>query len=183
MSIAAVFGRFIEHCRVNRGLSVNTLRAYTTDGADFAGFAGPSAPVPEIGRERLQNYVRWLLDERGLKEASVKRRVATLKVFFRWLERQGTIEINPFHRLDMVVRLPRRLPRGVSSDELRRLLAHIRRGEPGFAATLFHLTVSLLFTTGLRIGELAAVRLADLDKREGIIQVRGKGNRERQVYL
>jgi integrase/recombinase XerD len=81
------------------------------------------------------------------------------------------------------VRLPRRLPRSVTADELRLLLSAISRRRPAFSALLLRLTVILLFTTGLRIGELAAVRLSDIDWNDGIIQVRGKGNRERRVYL
>jgi len=175
--------RFLDHCRVGRSLSLNTLKAYAVDLADFATFVGGEEVVGGVGRDRLRDYARWLMDTRGLKEASVKRRMAALKVFFRWLEREEAVEITPFHRLDLVVRLPRRLPRGVSAEELRRLLEAIGGEKDGFEALLLRLTVLLLFTTGLRIGELAAVRMIDLDQVEGVIQVRGKGNRERRVYL
>ncbi len=175
--------RFLDHCRVGRSLSANTLKAYATDLADFAVFVGGNEAVETINRDKLRDYARWLMDRRHLKEASVKRRIAALKVFFRWLEREEVLEITPFHRFDLVVRLPRRLPRGVSAEELKRLLEAIGGEKEGFDALLLRLTVLLLFTTGLRIGELAAVRMADLDRVEGVIQVRGKGNRERRVYL
>jgi integrase/recombinase XerD len=175
--------RFLDHCRVGRSLSANTLKAYTADLADFTGFIGGERRIGKVGRDRLRDYARWLLDERHLKEASVKRRIAALKVFFRWLEREEAVTITPFHRLDLVVRLPRRLPRGVSAEELKCLLDAIGGEADGYGALLLRLTVTLLFTTGLRIGELAAVRLGDIDTVEGVIQVRGKGNRERRVYL
>ena len=175
--------RFLDHCRVGRSLSANTLKAYAADFADFATFVGGEEAVGGVGRDRLRDYARWLMDTRGLKEASVKRRMAALKVFFRWLEREEALEITPFHRLDLVVRLPRRLPRGVSAEELKRLLEAIGGEKDSFEALLLRLTVLLLFTTGLRIGELTAVRMIDLDQVEGVIQVRGKGNRERRVYL
>jgi site-specific recombinase XerD len=134
-------------------------------------------------RDQLREYVRVLLDIRGLKKTSVKRRIATLKVFFRWLEQEGLIKLNPFYRLDLILRIPHRLPRSVSADDLHRLLTYMRTKERGFTAVLFELVVRLLFSTGLRISELASIRLGDLDRKEGVIQVRGKGNRERRVYI
>lgn len=183
LGTTALFIRFHEHCRVGRGLSANTLRSYAIDGADFAKFVGSSTPVSEISRDQLREYVRVLLDVRGLKKSSVKRRIATLKVFFRWLEHEGLIKLNPFYRIDLILRILHRLPRSVSSDDLRKLLTFLQKREQGFTAVLFELVVSLLFSTGLRISEPATIRVGDLDHTEGVIQVRGKGNRERRVYI
>lgn len=181
--IAEAAEYFLDHCRVGRGLSTNSLKAYAADLADFKQFTRGDTPVSDVNRETLRDYARWLMDERVLKEASVKRRMAALKVFFRWLEREEVLEITPFHRLDLVVRLPRRLPRGVSADELKRLLEAIGGEREGYPALLLRLAVVMLFVTGLRVGELTSIRLGDLDLIEGVIQVRGKGNRERRVYL
>lgn len=182
-SIADAQVCFLDHCRVGRSLSVNTLKAYAVDLSEFSAFIGAGEAVDAIGRDKLRDYARWLMDLRALKEASVKRRIAALKVFFRWLEREGIIEITPFHRLDLVVRLPKRLPRGISAEELRRLLEAIDSEPNKYSVLLLRLAITLLFVTGLRIGELIAIRLADLDQTEGVIQVKGKGNRERRVYL
>ena len=176
-------GYFLDHCRIGRNLSGNTLKAYAVDLDVFEGFIGAEKSIKEIKRDQIRDFARWLFDIRRLKEASVKRRIASLKVFFRWLEREEAIEITPFHRLDLVVRLPRRLPRGVSAAELRRLLNAIGGEERGFNALLLRLAVVLLFATGLRVGELTSVCITDLDRREETINVRGKGNRERRVYL
>lgn len=181
--IAKASEYFLDHCRVGRSLSINSLKAYAADLTDFSAFAGGGVLVDALSRETLRNYARWLMDERCLKEASVKRRMAALKVFFRWLEREEVLEITPFHRLDLVVRLPRRLPRGISADELKRLLETIGGEREGYPALLLRLAVVMLFVTGLRVGELTAIHLSDLDLEEGVIQVRGKGNRERRVYL
>jgi site-specific recombinase XerD len=175
--------RFIDYCRINRGLSANTLKAYRADGADFLAFIGAQTPASDIGHERLRDYARHLIDDRGLKEASVKRRIATLKVIFRWLERENMIGANPFHRLDLNIRLPRRLPRSITAEELRIVIKSVSTIGPKYLVLLLRLTILLLFTTGLRVGELTAVRLGDLDQDEGTIHVRGKGNRERRVYL
>jgi len=177
--------RFLEHCRVGKRLSSHTLRAYSVDLAAFARFAGAELLVEAIVRDTLRDFARSLFDEGGLKETTVKRRMAALKVMFRWLEREEVIELSPFHRLDLTIRLPRRLPRALTVDEIHRLLltaeAEARSG--AYSAILLHFAIVTLFATGLRVGELAAVCLSDIDISAGTVVVRGKGNRERQVYL
>src|SRR3989442_1037532 len=70
---------FLNHCRVVKGLSACTLRAYKSDLADFERSIGSGTTISEVDRDRIQSYVRVLLD-RGLKQTTIKRRVATLKV-------------------------------------------------------------------------------------------------------
>jgi site-specific recombinase XerD len=172
-----------------RGLASNTLRAYDSDLKEFQERLGRSTLVDQVRRNHLQELAAYLLDEKGLKATTVRRRLATLKVFFRWLEFQGTIPLSPFHRLNFCIRLPKRLPRALDSSEMRLLLRRADtevRGAAGEAraeASLMQFSVTALFTTGLRIGELVAARVADVSLPDAAIQVCGKGNRERRVYL
>lgn len=183
-SLAGVVERFLDHCRIGKRLSANTLRAYETDLADFLAHMGKEADVALIGRDDLRRYARTLFDVKSLKETTVKRRMAALKVMFRWVERDDVIPLSPFHRLDLSIRLPRRLPRALTADEMRRLLhAAERELGGGHDATLLHFVIVCLFVTGLRVGELTGVALPEVDPREGTILVRGKGNRERRVFL
>jgi integrase/recombinase XerD len=120
-----------------------------------------------------------------LKESSVKRRMAALKVLFRWLERDEAIALTPFHRLDLAIRLPHRLPRALGPDDMRRLLrrADAEAADGSFAAVLLHFAVVFLFATGVRVGELVALDLDAVDAEHAAILIRGKGNRERRVFL
>lgn len=203
MDIATACTEFLAHCRVAKKLSHHTLRAYTSDLMEFRGFAGAARPVGSVDRTLLRGYLAHLFERRGLKEASVKRRIACLKAMYRWLELEETVAISPFHRMDLRIRLPRRLPRNLGREELRRLLAAPakRLGLPpgrydpkrveratgldperiGWLSCL--VALELLAATGVRVGELAAVRLADLDLDDGSIRVLGKGNRQRLVFL
>jgi integrase/recombinase XerD len=189
ITLAASSERFLEHCRIAKRLSANTLRAYGTDLATFVAFAGAGCDINHVDRDLLRGFARLLFDDRGLKEASVKRRMAALKVMFHWLEREELVDLSPFHRLDLAVRLPRRLPRALSVGEIRCLLetaeVEVRsaRGGAIYVASLLHFIVVTLVATGLRIGELCAVTLGDVDMALGTLRVRGKGNRERTVYL
>jgi site-specific recombinase XerD len=150
---------------------------------------GSNVDVAEIDRSHIREYVRLLLDECRLKETTVKRRLATLKVLFRWLEREEFLQITVFHRLDLTIRIPKRLPRALTASEMRLLLQgaasrkRCRGRRPRYDAFLLHFVLVTLFTTGLRIGEMVSVTLSDIFDRRGIIQVRGKGNRERRVYI
>lgn len=180
---------FLNHCRVVKGLSAHTLRAYAFDLADCAREIGTETLIGAVDRNAIREYARKLFDERRLAASTVKRRLATLKILFRWLEREEFLEASPFHRLDLSIRLPKRLPRSLTRAEMRLLVrtaeADIRTADASgrYSALLLHFAVVALFTTGLRVSELVSARLNDVSLREAAIQVRGKGNRERTVYL
>ncbi|WP_372394615.1 tyrosine-type recombinase/integrase [Azospirillum sp. HJ39] len=200
MNVARACADFLTHCRVAKNLSPHSLRAYTIDLAEFERFAEPGTRVSAVDRPLLRRYLSHLFEVRGLKETSVKRRLACLKVMFRWLELDETIEISPFHRLDARIRLPKRLPRNLTDDEVRRLrrtalervglsgrvtetkaLRIARRADFDAVTTLVVLEV--LLCTGLRVGELASMRLSDLDLIERVVTIVGKGSRQRRVFL
>jgi len=180
--------RFLEHCRVGKCLSPHTIRAYRADLMDFARHIG-DRDVANASRDLVREYARMLIDERSLKSTTVRRRIATLKVLYHWMERESLVAESVFHRLDLSIRLPRRLPRSLQSHEMRSLLdaatdsAEKGSGRMRYDGSLMHFVLVALFTTGLRIGELLNVGLADVSARDGSIQVRGKGNRERRVYM
>lgn len=185
VSLAFAVGRFLEHCRIAKRLSSHTLRAYETDLAEFSTFVGGETAVDAIDRNLLRGFAGHLFDVRELKETTVKRRMAAIKVMFRWLEVDEVVELSPFHRLDLTIRLPRRLPRSLTVEEMRRLLRTAEREAQGGGPSerMLHFVVVCLFSTGLRISELTAAKLSDVDTCESSILVHGKGSRERKVYL
>lgn len=186
ITVAKAAGYFLTHCRTAKVLSPHSLRAYETDLQHAQSKLGAETIVSEIDRNVLRQYAGGMLHEEMLKEASVRRRIATLKQLFKWLEREEYLEVNPFHRLDMTIRLPRRLPRALTPSEIRQLIEAAGREielRNTHAARLMHFAIVALFVSGLRVGELAGIRVQDVDVVEGTIRVRGKGNRERQVYL
>ena len=200
MDVALACADFLTHCRVAKNLSPHTLRAYTIDLSEFERFVGVGTPVSAIDRPLLRRYLSHLFEARKLKETSVKRRLACLKVMFRWLELDEAIPVSPFHRLDARIRLPRRLPRNLSDDEVRRLrrMALQRVGLSGriteakalrvarrtdFDAFTTLVVLEVLLDTGMRVGELASIRLEDIDLTERVITILGKGSRQRRVFL
>ncbi|MEO5335951.1 MAG: tyrosine-type recombinase/integrase [Magnetospirillum sp. WYHS-4] len=193
-TVAEACAAFLRHCRVAKGLSANTLRAYAQDLEEYRAYAGPDRPLAACDREHLRGYLEHLQDRRGLKPASAKRRIACLKAMYRWLELEDEIPASPFHRLDLQVRLPRRLPRGLTRGEMAALFRTLRLplpppGRParlspgGFERLTAWLAVEMLYATGMRVGELTALHLSDIDLEDGTIRIIGKGNRERRAFL
>ena len=175
---------FLDHCRT-KDLSDHTLRAYRQDLNDFQKWSAREKPINWFSKETI---IAWMADmrERNLAPASIKRRIACLKVICRWLEDEERISDSPFHRLRATVRLPRRLPRNLSQDELMSLFGArdvLGGKEPEFRAATLSLALEILFTTGIRVGELCSIQLNDLDLNDGVITIQGKGNRERRVFL
>jgi integrase/recombinase XerD len=178
----------MDYCRVAKSLSSHTLRAYEGDLGLFLRHSGAATAACAINQDSIWAYIRWLRAERRLKEASVKRRLAVLKLLFRWLESEGIVPLSVFHKLNLAIRLPKRLPRSLETDELGLLLAGAESASDiddphRLDNILLHTVVVVLFTTGLRISELVSIRLPDISLSEAAITVRGKGNRERRVYL
>jgi integrase/recombinase XerD len=185
---------FQHHCRIAKGLSGNTLRAYAQDLAEYEAFTGPGRPLADCDRDHLRAYLAFLMDRRALKPASAKRRIACLKAMYRWLELEDRIAASPFHRLDLQVRLPRRLPRALSRGEMKALLAALRMplprpgraarlSQPSFERLAAWTAVEILYATGMRVGELVGLRLGDIDLEDGTVRIIGKGNRERRAFL
>jgi len=193
---------FLDYCRTAKNLSAHTHRAYQIDLADFLAYAGPHKDLAEIDKLTIRAFLGHLMEERGLKPATAKRRLACLKVMFGWLEDEELIDQNPMYRLKARVTLPKELPQALSREEMRRLFVYWRtrldlppsaplrqrhfevlKRHPDFTAFTGYLGLELLFATGVRVSELVAITLEDVDVANGVIVIHGKGNRERRVFL
>jgi integrase/recombinase XerD len=172
---------FIRHCQSIRKLSPHTIRAYELDLARFTQFLGKHGTVASCDKTVIHNYVRHLFDVRALKEASVKRHLATLRSLFRWLEEDGQLAEDPFRGARIRIRMPKRLPRVIARADLRRLLLHEQ--PPTFADLTAYVATELLFATGMRVSELAGLLDAAVDVDDGTITIIGKGNRQRRVFV
>nr|VFK81000.1 MAG: integrase/recombinase XerD [Candidatus Kentron sp. SD] len=203
MKISDACQDYLDFCRHHKQLSVHSLRAYFIDLGEFQRFAGLSLLITDCDKHLLRGYARHLLTERALKEASVKRRIACLKALFRWLETEELLEVNPFHKAAIKIKLPSRLPRSLGKDEIRKLLhapvtglgfgkredchgeallatAGAHAGHLEFTALA---SLELLIATGIRVGELVKIQSEELNLEEGTIYIHGKGDRERVVFL
>jgi site-specific recombinase XerD len=185
MVVSDTCTQFLNHCRSAMSLSEHTHRAYGSDLKDAGKYFGSKKRIKAVTKEDLRQYIRHLREERKFKETSIKRRVACLKLLFRWAIRESIIATNPFDTLNERIRLPKRLPRALDRGHvrlLRKAITPTARSE-SFDALCRKTAIQLLLDTGIRVGELANVRIEDLSLPDRCLKVHGKGNRQRLVYL
>lgn len=177
--------QFLAHCQSVISLSRHTLRAYTGDLEDFRRFLGGRGKLAAIGKENLRQYILHLRERRKLKETTIKRRVACLKLLFQWARREEMLGANPFDTLNERIRLPKRLPRAIDSGDAARLKKAIALGEgqEDYDVLCEKAAVCLLLETGMRVGELASIQVSDVSLADRRIRIHGKGNRQRFAYL
>lgn len=181
-SLTTAIEKFLNHCRYSKSLSPHTIRAYTQDLNDFSSFSGKKRNPKIITKSDVETYVQGLR-KRPLSPATAKRRLGCLKVFFQWLESTGTIEESPLLRLKLTIKLPRRLPRAITRTDLRSLVTRASQTSSPTVATATDLAILIMTTTGIRVAELVALRIQDIEAVDGSIRVHGKGSRERTVFV
>lgn len=176
---------FLSHCRSAVSLSEHTLRAYTFDLKDFQNHAKRETDLSSLDKENLRQFIRHLREERMLKEITIKRRIACLKLLFRWIKQEGVIAVNPFDNLHERIRLPKRLPRALGSEEVNLLskAVNLEPSDDSFQEFATGIAIKLLLTTGIRVGELVKIDIDDLFLADSSLKIHGKGNRQRLVYL
>jgi integrase/recombinase XerC len=175
--------RFLAELK-QENVSVHTLRAYAADLRQFIEYLSPpGAEPPPV--EKLDTLVlrEWLGDlyRRRLAAVTMRRKVAAVRSLFRFLVAHGVIEIN-VARLLRTPKAPKTLPRVPTAEQTNSLIDQVAEGRlerpfPARDLAIFE----LLYGCGVRISELVAVNLADLDLAERWLLVRGKGKKERQV--
>jgi integrase/recombinase XerD len=176
---------FLGYLELERGLSRNTLEAYRSDLQQFGQFLerGDLNPL-EITPVQLAAFVSELADggHRGsaVAPATLQRKVACLRSFYRYLRRERMIDHDPAAEL----RGPRsraRLPQVLSRDEVARLLAQPAGASP--TAVRDRALLETMYACGLRASEVIGLKLSDLDLDAGILRARGKGSKERLVPI
>lgn len=184
MEIRAAVAEFLRYCSVERRLSENTLQAYTGDLADFCAWLAPSTLDTEISTETLKAYLQAMVADRKLAAATVRRRIACLRAFFR---RVADLDLLPDPFLGWRLILPRRkrLPRALSRGEISLLLTFSNDEAHWHDSSDFQLrtAVRLMVATGLRVGELCKLGVEDMSPDGASLRVHGKGSRDRIAYV
>ena len=176
---------FLDNLK-REGASEHTVAAYSSDLAQFLEYLSPPDLAPPAPRAVDQLLLReWMaaLYQQGLGATSIQRKLAAIRSMFKFMLREGTIEVN-VARLVRTPKAPKRLPEVMTAEQANRLVDGVAANEldqpyPGRDRAIFE----LLYGCGVRVSELAGLNLDDLDRAEGWIRVRGKGRKERQVPL
>jgi integrase/recombinase XerD len=175
---------FVARLRSARDASEHTCRAYRSDLRDYTAFLTARDLCPR-DEATILAYADHLTRERAAAPRTVRRRMACLRGFYKDLVRSGAIERSPFAGLEMQLPRARSLPRTLTRHEARLLAQQARRelDGAGSGAAPWPAAVLVLLSVGLRVGELVRLRPADFDAEAGGLHVRGKGRRERRVFI
>src|SRR5688500_5021717 len=168
---------YLGTLQAERGASRNTLAAYSRDLRDFHGFLGPRRRPADIGPDEIVAYVERLR-QRGLKPASVARRLSALRGFYRHLVREGDLRRDPTEHVDLP-HPSRPLPKALSKSDALALVECVDLSRP--RGVRDRALLELLYATGMRASECLALRLDDLNLTAGYIVCTGKGNKQRLV--
>lgn len=181
MEISEAAEQYLRHLADVRRLSPATIRAYRSDLADLADAVGP-VTVASVDLDALRDWI-WRASRRGDARSTLARRAAAVRTFFAWALDEGLIASNPAVRL-IAPKRGRTLPKVASAEGLSHLLDALgetatERGDP--VDLRDHAILELLYGAALRVSELCALDLTDLDAARRTARVWGKGSKERIV--
>jgi site-specific recombinase XerD len=185
MQLRAAIDKFLQYCANERQLSQHTLQAYAADLTDFRKWLPADAAMADVVESHLKDYLADMISERKLATATVRRRFACLRTFFRYTT-EGQEIPDPLARWKPKLLRRKRLPRALSRGEISSLLSSLKpgsqRGRRGLTGCL-PTAVRLMVSTGIRVGELCKIRIDDVSPDGSTFRIQGKGSRDRVAYI
>jgi integrase/recombinase XerD len=182
---------FLNHCRYEKNLSAKTIYFYKLDLSQFTAFVCrhhyPEL-ILDIDKLHLKHYLREIS---GWKVKTVKRKVASLKAMFNYLEYEDLLTVNPIRRIRISLKEASLLPKALTKQEIGAILDEAYKAISLAPKTKFAYlekvrnatVIELLFSSGARVSEIANLKLEDLDRTTGTLMLKGKGNKERVIQL
>lgn len=178
---------YLDYCRSQKRLDKKTLKAYRIDLTQFCE-KFPHTEIKDITPTVLENFIAKLHQQ--YKPKTVKRKIASLKAFFHYLEYREVLDRNPFNKIQVKFREPVILPKTIPLHTVETFLSAIYRHR-SCAKTDYQkqnalrdiAVIELLFATGIRISELCSLKASDINLFDKTILIYGKGSKERRVQL
>lgn len=178
---------YLSHCEHQKRLDSKTLKAYRIDLGQFSKSTGITDPI-DVSSNILEIYFSTLHEK--YKPKTVKRKIASLKAFFHYLEYREVVILNPFNKIQIKFREPTVLPKIIPLLTVESFLSTIytcRRQAPTAYQRKNALRdaaiIELLFATGMRISELCSLKAGDISLSDRSLLIYGKGNKERRMQI
>jgi integrase/recombinase XerC len=174
---------FFDYLTYEKKYSAHTLTSYKNDISQFIAFINPnkeSFAITDINYQQIRAWVASLLKDK-IAARSVNRKLSSLKSFFKYLQRQQIIDVNPMSKISGP-KTPKRLPVFVDEHQMEDLFAEVKF-EDGFNGLRDRLILDLFYQTGIRRSELTNLKEIDLDLFNSTIKVLGKRNKERIIPI
>lgn len=181
MDLQQNIGEYLDYCKFRKELDFNTLKAYRIDLRQFFEFAGKEMPDRRI----IEAYITEL--HKKYRQKTVKRKIASLKAFYTYLEEQELITESPMRRIRTKFKEERILPRIIPRREIEKLLnvmyRQLKSGKGKKTILRDLAVVEMFFATGARVYEVANIKIENMDLSSGIIRFMGKGGKERVIQI
>lgn len=186
-NLQAHINSYLVFCTNQKRLDTKTTKAYKIDLRQFASQM-PSDNINKITTDILENYVSNL--HQSFKPKTVKRKIASVKAFFRYLEYKNIIDVNPFNKIHIKFREPVTLPKTIPLHTVETFLCTMYE-RLASAKTTYEkkktlrdiAVIELLFATGMRISELCSLKPEDINLYDRNILICGKGSKERKIQI
>lgn len=178
---------YLQYCRIQKELDEKTVKAYKIDLCQFITFMREIKQG--IDKEGLNQYLVYI--HKVYKQKTIKRKIASVKAFFHYLEEEEIIEMNPFHRLKTKFKEEMVLPKIIPKNMIEQLLEYLyqEKMDKGKSERAQRyclrdiVVVEILFATGLRISELCNLQDKAFDIENGVLCIKGKGRKERYLQI
>lgn len=179
--------KYLEYCKAQKRLDDKTIKAYRIDLKQFTSIYN-NTDIHTLSVADIENFIGYL--HQNFKPKTVKRKLASLKAFFHYLEYRSIIEINPFNRIKTKFREPLLLPKTIPLPTVENLFSTMYK-EYSLAHTAYRKKRALLdiailetlFSTGMRISELCNLKSSDVNMQDAVIKIYGKGAKERLIQI
>ena len=182
MNMIKEMEQYLEFCKYRKELNRNTLKAYRIDLEQYLSFIKKYFLL----KARIGEYITEL--HKKYKQKTVKRKIASIKAFYRYLEEEERLEgSNPFTKIRVKFKEAESLPRIIPRNDIERLLNYMYdvMKQSGQEATIYRdlSVIEMFFATGARVYEISNLKIQDIDLDNGIIKLSGKGSKERYVQI
>lgn len=184
--------RFIFHCKFEKGLSLKTIISYKSDINQFIIFLDKNSysnEIEKIDKNILKAYLQSISE---WKPKTIKRKIATLKALFNFLEFEDEVAINPFRKMRIQIKESKKLPKVLNISDVHKIFKVMYNKKLKYSDTNHYAykaiirdiaVVELLFATGIRVSELCYLTMKNIDKKYSSILIIGKGDKERRIQI
>lgn len=174
---------YLEYCTYRKELDAKTVKAYRIDLTQFFSYVQSTEPE----KETIEQYITEL--HKKYKQKTIKRKIASIKAFYSYLEEEELVEQNPFRKIKVKFKETIILPRIIPREEIEQLLNYIYASISSLSGIQYKHTlrdasvIEVFFATGARVYEISNIRAENINLNSGLIRIMGKGRKERYIQI
>ena len=182
MKLKEMLQDYLEYCQYRKELDNKTVKAYRIDLRQYFEFVGEC----DLDKNWIERYITNL--HKNFRQKTVKRKIASVKAFYNFLEDEELIQENPFRKIKVKFKETSELPKIIPREEIEQLLQSMytdlkirKKKEKSILRDIA--VVETLFATGARVSEISNIKKENINLNTGVIRIMGKGGKERYILI